>query len=59
MDREEMLAIIRDAVEANVKHAGMISMPILPETSDQVAIDIVDALENAGFIIVRTGEPNS
>jgi len=53
MDREEVLSIIRSAVEASVTPAGAVRLPVLQEGGEQVAIDIVDALEGAGFTIVR------
>ena len=53
MDREEVLSIIRSAVEANITPAGSVRLPIIMESGEQVAIDIVDALEGAGFTIVR------
>jgi isopropylmalate/homocitrate/citramalate synthase len=54
MDREQVLAIIRDAIEAAVTHAGLVRMPVLSESPEQVAIDVVDALENAGFAITKS-----
>jgi hypothetical protein len=56
MEREEALAIIRSAVEANVTPAGVVRIPVLSESGEQVAIEIVDALENAGFRIIRNEE---
>jgi hypothetical protein len=57
VDRELILAIIRDAIEANVNPAGMLRVPVLSESVEQVAIDVVDALEGAGFAIAKTDEP--
>lgn len=48
MDRDQVLAIVRNAIEANVTHAGLVRLPVLSEDIDQVAIDILDALETAG-----------
>jgi hypothetical protein len=56
MEREEIVSIIRDAVEASVKRAGAIGIPVLSEGGEQVAIEVVDALESAGFTIKRTEE---
>jgi hypothetical protein len=56
MDREEVISIIRDAVEASVRRAGTIGIPVLSESGEQVAIDVVDALESAGFTIGRSEE---
>jgi len=53
MDREEVLSIIRSAVETNITPAGSVRLPVLTESGEQMAIDIVDALEDAGFTIVR------
>jgi hypothetical protein len=57
MDREEVIGIIRDAVEASVRRAGAIGIPVLSESGEQVAIEVVDALESAGFTIERSDEP--
>lgn len=53
MDREQVLGIIREAIEANVTAAGIVRMPILSESAEQTAIDVVDALEAAGFTISK------
>ena len=59
MDREQVLSIIRDAIEAKVTPAGLVRMPILSESAEQVAIDVVDALEAAGFKISSSEVPGS
>jgi hypothetical protein len=57
MDREEVIGIIREAVEASVRRAGAFGIPVLSESGEQVAIDVIDALEGAGFTIERSVEP--
>jgi hypothetical protein len=57
MEREEVVAIIRSAVERNVTPAGAVRIPVLSESGEQVAIEIIDALESAGFRIVRDEKP--
>jgi hypothetical protein len=56
MNRDEVLAVIRTAIEADVTPAGIVRMPILSERGEQVAIDVLDALESAGFAIIRREE---
>ena len=53
MDRDEVLAVIRTAIDADVTPAGTVRMPVLSESGEQVAIDVLDALESAGFAIIR------
>ena len=59
MDRERVLAIISGAIEANVTRAGVVRVPVLSESAAQTAIDVVDALEAAGFAIRRAEAPGS
>ena len=56
MNRDEVLVVIRTAVEADVTPAGTVRMPVLSESGEQVAIDVLDALESAGFAIIRREE---
>jgi hypothetical protein len=56
VERDEIVAVIRQTVEASVTRAGVAGIPVLSESGEQVAIDVVDALENAGFTIARTDE---
>jgi hypothetical protein len=55
-NREEVLAVISAAINADVVPAGVIRLPVLSESGDQIAIDIVDALESAGFTITKVEE---
>jgi hypothetical protein len=54
--REEVLAVIGEAINSGVVPAGAIRLPVLSESGDQIAIDIVDALESAGFTITKVEE---
>jgi hypothetical protein len=56
MNRDEVLAVIRTAIEADVTPAGIVRMPILSERGEQVAIDVLGALESPGFAIIRREE---
>jgi|KBSSwiStaDraftv2_1062776.scaffolds.fasta_scaffold03694_9 hypothetical protein len=56
MNRDEVLVVIRTAIGADVTPAGTIRMPVLSESGEQVAIDVLDALESAGFAIIRREE---
>ncbi|HEX6604359.1 MAG TPA: hypothetical protein VF027_05715 [Sphingomicrobium sp.] len=56
MHRDEVIAIIRAAIEASVTPAGIVRIPVLSQSGEQVAIDIVDALQSAGFKVVRADE---
>jgi hypothetical protein len=58
MPSEDIISIIREAIEQSVKPAGIVRMPILSESGDQVARDIADALENAGFEIMKRNDRN-
>jgi hypothetical protein len=55
--RGDVLAIIDAAINASVAPAGALRLPVLSESSEQIAIDIVDALESAGFTIAKVNEP--
>ncbi len=44
--------VIAEAIATAVVRAGTVALRTLPETDEQVALDIIDALEAAGYRIV-------
>ena len=56
MPSEEVISIIREAIEQSVRPAGMVRIPVLSDSGDQVARDIADALESAGFEIIKRND---
>ncbi|MEO6199219.1 MAG: hypothetical protein ABIO68_04705 [Sphingomicrobium sp.] len=56
MASEEVVSIIRECIEQNITPAGLFRVPVISETGDQVARDISDALERAGYEIVMRNE---
>ena len=59
MDRDRLAAAIAAALEADVTHAGLARFPVLSESVDQVARDVIAAIENAGYLIIQPDEPQS
>jgi len=58
MSSYDATPIIAAAVNAEVAHP-LGSMRLLPQTDEQVALAIIEALESAGFEIVRRSEQSS
>ena len=53
MSRQDVVAIIERTIREAVIKAGSFGVRTLPESNEQVALDVVDALEAAGYEIVH------
>ena len=49
---EAIVRIITEAIAEQMARPGLIRMNVLPQSEEQLALDIIDALESAGFKIV-------
>ena len=55
MSSYDATAVIASAIKSEVAHP-LGSMRLLPQSEEEVALAIIDALESAGFQIVRQDE---
>jgi hypothetical protein len=46
--------VVTEAIGAAVIRAGIVGVRTLPESDEQLALDIIGALEAAGYRIVRS-----
>jgi hypothetical protein len=55
MFTDEAIAVIARAIQAEVAHP-LGSMRLLPETEEELALAILNALDEAGFDVVSRGQ---
>ena len=55
MFTDEIIGLIADAIKSEVAHP-LGAMRHLPSTEEEVALTILNSLDEAGFEIVRRGE---
>ena len=56
MHHVESLAIVQRVIAQSVVPAGLAQMRILPLTDEQLALDILNALDEQGLRIVGSGD---
>jgi hypothetical protein len=47
-----IVRVITDAIAEQIARPGLVRMNVLPQSEEQLALDIIDALQGAGFTIV-------
>jgi hypothetical protein len=55
MFSDDVIATVARAIQSEVAHP-LGSMRLLPETEEELALAILNALDEAGFDVVRRGE---
>lgn len=55
MTNDDVIAVMARAIQSEVAHP-LGSMRLLPETEEELAVAILNALDEAGFKIVKRGE---
>ena len=55
MFSEDVIAVVSDAIKSEIAHP-LGSMRLLPESEEELALAILNALDAAGFQIVRREE---
>jgi hypothetical protein len=58
MFSDDVIATMMRAIQSEVAHP-LGSMRLLPETEEELALAILNALDEAGFDVVRRGEQPS
>jgi hypothetical protein len=53
MSSYDAVDVVTESIRGAVTRAGLLGVRTLPESDEQLALDIISALEGAGYRIVR------